>query len=340
VRLEKEILSLGTSVYKVSSPTKPFCHLLFPCLIIPIIHKMTMLSIEIPNKDSVCDISSICSSTTSYYSISDVYDISNNILGEGSFGIVRLCMHRTKFTNNAVKSIDKSLTNSVRINQEIEILQSIDHPNILKLVDLFEDESHVHVVTELYTGGELYDYICRHISEDGCAPEDQAKSIIKAVLESVQYLHKKDIVHRDIKPENILFANDEFGSYEKGQLVKLVDFGQATIHRTNEAKMSEHVGTAYYTSPDILNGKYDRSCDIYSVGVITYCLLAGCAPFNGKNDHEIHEATRKGHLVFERVVWRKLSRLSRDFVRELICVGGQDGIVTATEALEHPWLKE
>jgi len=178
----------------------------------------------------------------------------------------------------------------------------------------------------------LFDAIVDNTSDDGCLPEGYAAFIIKSLLESVQYLHERDIVHRDIKPENILFESREGGSG-----VKLIDFGLARTHRVKDGKMTNQVGTPYYMSPGVLAGKYDRSCDMWAVGIVAYILLAGYPPFNGSTDAEVHDSVRRGELVFERNVWSNLSREARDFVRRLLCRDSSE-IMSADEALRHPWI--
>jgi serine/threonine protein kinase len=201
------------------------------------------------------------------------------------------------------------------------------------MVDVFEDEDHVHIVTDMYSGGELFDRIVERTTSTGCLDEFEAARIIKSVLEAVLYLHKNGCVHRDIKPENLLFETKDAGS-----AIKLIDFGLSRLHNeARDAPMRNAVGTAYYMSPECIEGRYNKSTDIWSIGVITYILLAGYPPFNGSNDAEIYNATRRGNLIFEKKVWGGLSPMSRDFVRRLLC---KDTSLrsTAEEALQHPWI--
>jgi len=269
-----------------------------------------------------------------YSNIFDVYDVLPGILGTGNYGCVRECQHRYTGQKYAVKTIDKSkIARLDHIHREIQLLRSVDHSGVMKMVDCYEDADYVHIVTEKYTGGELFDKIVDNTHEHGCLPEDQAVKIIKSLLEAVQYLHSNDIVHRDIKPENVLFESNEEGSS-----IKLIDFGLSRMHNSKDGSyMTNQVGTPYYMSPGILKGKYDRSCDLWAIGITAYILLSGYPPFNGNNDFEVHESVRKGELVFERHVWGNLSRGARDFVRSLLCMDSSM-IPSAEEALLHPWL--
>jgi len=261
------------------------------------------------------------------------YDIYPTILGKGHYGCVRECLHRETSEKYAVKTIEKAkLTRREHIQREVELLRSVDHPGIMKMVGCYEDEDYIHIVTERYTGGELFDKIVDNTTDHGCLSEGQAGRIIKSLLEAVQHLHSKDIVHRDIKPENVLFE-----SSEEGSSIKLIDFGFSRTHQQNEGSMTNQVGSPFYMSPSVLQGKYDRTCDLWSIGVVAYILLCGYPPFNGPSDHGVCESILRDGLVFETKVWGNLSNESRDFVSMLLC-RDMSRMSTATAALQHPWL--
>ncbi|KAL9182720.1 hypothetical protein ACHAXT_003999 [Thalassiosira profunda] len=259
------------------------------------------------------------------------YDVLPTILGTGHYGCVRECVHRATGAKYAVKSLDKRKASRLdHVQREIELLESIDHPGIMKMVDCYEDADYVHIVSERYTGGELFDMIVDNTTDYGCLPEDHAARIIKQLLEAVRYLSDNDLVHRDIKPENILLeSNDE------GASIKLIDFGLSRRHGANDAPITNPVGTPYYMSPSVLNCSYDRSCDLWAVGIVAYILLAGYPPFNGNDDYEIQASTLKGNLQFDANVWARLSKSSRHFVSTLLCPTSP---CTAEEALRHPWV--
>ena len=262
------------------------------------------------------------------------YDIYPTILGTGGYGCVRECLRRASGEKYAVKTIDKSKVDRVdHIQREIALLSSMNHSGVMKLVDFYEDEDFVHIVTAKYTGGDLFDEICSNTTDYGCLDEDQAVKIIRALLEAVQYLHANDIVHRDIKPENVMFEDEE------GSSVKLIDFGLSRVHGVNGPAMVNQVGTPYYMSPDVLGARgYDRSCDIWSIGVVAYILLTGYPPFNGNSNDEILESIRRGNLVFEESIWGSLSKSSRDFVSKLLSFDSSSRIRVAEDALRHPWM--
>ena len=175
----------------------------------------------------------------------------------------------------------------MRLNYEIEILKNLDHPNIMRLYEVFQDEKYIYLVTELCEGGELFDEILAR----GMFNETDAAFILKQVLSAVAYCHSKKVAHRDIKPENILIDN-------KDKLtIKLIDFGTSQVFE-NEEKMELVMGSAYYIAPEILTGKYNEKCDIWSIGVILYILLSGKPPFNGDNDQVIMDKVKTGKFKF------------------------------------------
>ncbi len=164
----------------------------------------------------------------------------------------------------------------IRLNYEIDILKNLDHPNILRLYEVFEDKKFIYLVTEFCEAGELFDEIVKRQRFD----ERDAAIIIKQLLSAIAYCHSKSVCHRDLKPENILIDNKETLS------IKLIDFGTSQKFDTEE-KMELILGTAYYIAPEVLKGEYDEKCDVWSIGVILYILLSGEPPFPGSNDKEI-----------------------------------------------------
>ena len=276
----------------------------------------------------------LCPVTGLYANINDDYFITSKILGKGHYGIVRECIHRATRTVLAVKSVDKAHIGRLdHLEREIFLLANIDHTNIMKMVDCYEDSQYVHIVTEKYTGGELFDKILSTASSNGCMSERKTARIIKSLLEAVAYLHDNGIVHRDIKPENILFQTDQEDD------IKLIDFGLARRHDKGDAPMSNPVGTSYYMSPELLRGKYDKSCDVWSVGVVTYILLSGYPPFNGNSDSVIQDAARKGKLHFSGNSWICKSDDAMDFITCLLTKDPRKRL-TAKQALCHPWLRK
>ncbi|KAL7466610.1 hypothetical protein ACHAXS_006905 [Conticribra weissflogii] len=275
----------------------------------------------------------LCPVTGCYGNVLQDYHVYPKVLGSGHYGCVRECVQRSTKKAFAVKSIDKSKIGRLdHLRREVAFLSKMNHSGIMKMVDCYEDEEYVHIVTEKYTGGELFDKIIDKTRDDGCFSEPHAARIVKTLLEAVAYLHKMNICHRDIKPENILFENKSDDSD-----IRLIDFGLSRRHSKGDAPMSNPVGTAYYMSPELLKGKYDRSCDIWSVGVVAYILLCGYPPFNGDTDPDIFEAIKKGQFDFPKQAWSGISNEAKDFIKCLLRKDPKKRF-TAKEALGHPWV--
>jgi len=195
----------------------------------------------------------------------------------GAFGEVRMCVHRESGAQRAVKVLRKSHMDDDEkrmLFNEINILKEIDHPNIIKMYEFFEDEKRYYLVTEICKGGELFDEILQR----GKFSERDGAVLMKQVLSCINYCHQSNIVHRDLKPENILLEqNKEFDQ------IKIIDFGTSLVYDPNR-NLDEKLGTPYYIAPEVLNKNYNEKCDIWSAGVITYILLSGMPPFNGQSD--------------------------------------------------------
>jgi len=250
-------------------------------------------------------------------------------LGSGHYGSVREVVHRASGHLFAAKSIEKSKYKSRELlAREISILQQTDHSGIMKLIDVCEDEHYIHIITEKYDGGELFDQIL----ERGYFPEAECARLIYSLLGTVSYLHEKGICHRDIKPENIMFVTKEEGS-----AIKLIDFGLARKHdRRSQPPMTNPVGSAYYMSPEVLERRYDLACDLWAIWVVAYILLCGCPPFNGSSDKEIFNSILHGDLRFQSKRWNGVSEDAKDFVRCMLCRDPRARL-PADLAMLHPW---
>ncbi len=169
----------------------------------------------------------------------------------------------------------------------------IDHPNIIKLYEVYEDSRYVYLIMEECIGGELFDRIYERISKKNLYSEKEAALIFKQYMSGICHCHAQTVCHRDLKPENMLFLNISDDSP-----IKIIDFGLSKIYSSHNHKMSSQVGTAYYISPQVLEGNYDEKTDIWSAGVILYILLTGEPPFNGANDNEIYRKIAKKKFSF------------------------------------------
>lgn len=174
-------------------------------------------------------------------------------IGQGSFGKVRLCSPLNNPSKIlAVKTLKKSHVKYLRkMRKEVDYLASLDHPNIVRLYEYYENTKNVHIVIEYCSGGDL----STKIISKGYYGEKEAANIIKKILRAVNHLHKVKICHRDIKCENFMFESEE----DDAEL-KLIDFGLS--NKFNDLQMTSIVGTPYYIAPEVLNGFYGPECDI------------------------------------------------------------------------------
>jgi len=264
--------------------------------------------------------------------IQDVYDIDKKKLGEGSYGSVSQAKSKQGGARRAVKAIPKQqMKNVERFQQEIALMKMMDHPNIIKLYETFEDRRVIYLVMELCTGGELFD----RIIEAGHFTEVQAATLVQQMVKAVYYMHENHVCHRDLKPENFLFLTKD--PIEKS-LLKIIDFGLSCKFDKGQV-LTTKAGTPYYVAPQVLSGKYDHMSDIWSLGVITYVMLCGYPPFFGDTDAEVLAKVRSGAYTFNNSDWKGISEDAKDLIRVMLKMNPSDRC-TAEQALGHDWIKK
>ena len=260
--------------------------------------------------------------------IKDVYDYTDQNIGEGSYGAVRKGTHRTSGQVRAIKIVSKSMIKFLpKFRQEISIMKSLDHPNIIRLYETYEDAAFIYLVMELAEGGELFDQII----DQGFFSEVAAARCVKEMISAVLYLHNHHVCHRDLKPENFLLAQRDINSP-----LKMIDFGLSA--RFGEEPMATRSGTPYYVAPEVLRGSYDEKCDMWSIGVLTYVLLCGYPPFNGNTDQEILQRVKIARFMFPPAEWNGLSAAAKNFISRLLELNPAKRL-SAQEAIEHEWIK-
>jgi calcium-dependent protein kinase len=261
------------------------------------------------------------------------YDVVKQI-GYGSYGKVFLAEQKGTRQKRAIKEINKPLGKSNSHQQflnEVEVLSQLDHPNIVKIFELYEDAEHFYIVAEILSGGELFDYITskRQLSE----PE--AAHIMYQVLSAVSYCHQHSIVHRDLKPENLLLEAPARPGTSIS--VKVIDFGTSCLYATG-ANMTQKMGTAYYIAPEVLEMNYNEKCDVWSCGVILYILLGGYPPFAGRTDHEILAKVKSAEFNFEHINWVSVSTDAKNLISYMLKKDFAERI-SASECLNHTWIQ-
>ena len=261
----------------------------------------------------------------------DSYDVIKQ-LGKGGYGKVYEIRSKKTGEIRACKHLSKlNIKNLEKFKREIEILKKMDHPNIIKLYEVFESERSLYLVMEECKGGEVFDKIVERIQAKQMYSEKDAANIIQQVMSCIQYCHNHNICHRDLKPENLLYLNP--GS-ERDNRIKVIDFGLSQ----NADKLKTKVGTAYYVSPEILKGNYTQLCDIWSAGVILYILLTGDPPFNGASDQIIYNKIMKFDFSFPENKWKHISKEAKDLLQNHMLVP-ENKRATAKKVLEHTWFK-
>uniref|UniRef100_A0A4X2JTS8 Serine/threonine-protein kinase n=1 Tax=Vombatus ursinus TaxID=29139 RepID=A0A4X2JTS8_VOMUR len=293
------------------------CHLDGPSL-----HRDISISISVSN----CQIQE-------NVDISTVYQIfPDEVLGSGQFGIVYGGKHRKTGRDVAIKIIDKlrfPTKQESQLRNEVAILQNLHHPGVVNLECMFETPERVFVVMEKLHGDMLEMILS---SEKGRLPEHITKFLITQILVALRHLHFKNIVHCDLKPENVLLASaDPFPQ------VKLCDFGFARIIGEKSFRRSV-VGTPAYLAPEVLRNKgYNRSLDMWSVGVIIYVSLSGTFPFN--EDEDIHDQIQNAAFMYPPNPWKEISPEAIDLINNLLQVKMRKRY-SVDKTLSHPWLQD
>lgn len=275
------------------------------------------------------------SSTRRKGSFEQDYELLSDPVFTGSHSVIKKGLHKLTGSLVAVKIVRyeqlEQFSETAKRNylQGLEILKKIDHPNLLKLIDLYSSETTLQIITEFYNGGELFE----RLMKDKCFDEITCSKIMKQILLGINYLHKNRIVHRGITPENMVFE----GSVDNF-LIKIIDFKLLT-YLPEKQHLSEKVGAVFYIAPEILEEKYDFKCDIWSCGVLLYVMLCGKFPFNGKTNLEILQNIKEGNICKDSADYKSLSNEVKDFLGRLLKVRPEDRF-SAEDALQHQWLKE
>ncbi|KAF2893732.1 hypothetical protein ILUMI_12426 [Ignelater luminosus] len=275
----------------------------------------------------------ICEPEEQITDMNQVYQIfPDEVLGSGQFGIVYGGIHRRTSRPVAIKVIDKlrfPTKQEAQLKNEVAILQNFSHPGVVNLERMFETPERIFVVMEKLKG-DMLEMILSH--DKGRLNERVTKFLITQILVALKHLHSRNIVHCDLKPENVLLSSDaEFPQ------VKLCDFGFARIIGEKSFRRSV-VGTPAYLAPEVLRNKgYNRSLDMWSVGVIIYVSLSGTFPFN--EDEDINEQIQNAAFMYPSNPWKEVSSDAIDLINNLLQVK-QRKRYTVDKSLQHIWLQD
>lgn len=245
--------------------------------------------------------------------VRDDFALSSGVIGRGSYGQVFVGVNRLTSGRRAVKSVPQS-ESRVRADRtdthEVRVMEPLDHPNVVKLIMTYQDATHLHLVMELCSGGSL----AGHLRKVGHFEVPDVLVMSQQVFRAVAYLHGSAVCHRDLKLENFLVAHPIPLPWNT---LKVADFGLSCCSPAG-AKMTDRVGTPMYWSPQVVAGRYDRSCDVWSCGVIVYALISGVMPFVGKSEDELMGKVKRGNYTFTAGAWAGVSDAAKMLVRGLL----------------------
>ena len=270
---------------------------------------------------------------TGYTNLLEIYDVKNK-LGSGKFGLVKLGINKKTGQKVAIKIMKKSSMDSSDlelVRTEIEILKICQHPNIIRLYNVFENADYLYIIMEYCYGGDLFSYLeNRHFR----VSEKRASNIIHQMATAVYYMHSYGVVHRDLKPENVLMT-----STDEDSEIRILDFGLSKILGPYE-KCDEPYGTLTYCAPEIIvDEPYSKPVDLWSLGVMTYLMVSGKLPFNAEDENEIARQVVYDEPNYTRnPVWKTISPECLDFIQKLL-VKDQNKRMTIKGVLEHKWIK-
>jgi calcium/calmodulin-dependent protein kinase I len=259
----------------------------------------------------------------------DVYKVGKQ-LGEGAFSKVYIVTTKAgqQFAVKDVLKAKLTREDDLALRDEIGILKAFQHPNIIRLYDVYDEPEHYYLITEIMRGGELFDRIVNKTFYN----EKEARDVCRILFEALSYCHRNNVAHRDLKPENLLLM-----SRSNDRDIKIADFGFAK-RVTSEQCLLTQCGTPGYVAPEILHGvAYGTKADMWSLGVITYILLGGYPPFIEQNQRELFKKIKKGQYEFHPEYWGGISSGGKDLISKLLTVHPNKRI-SANEALRSSWV--
>ena len=255
------------------------------------------------------------------------------LLGRGGFGEVWLVSHKETHKDFAMKIIKKERNNPNEeqlIMNEIQLLKSLDHPKILKVLEFYSTPEQYYIITEYCALGELFNELQKVKMFD----EGQVAFLMNQIFRAVAYCHSQNVIHRDLKPENIMIIKRESNRCLQ---IKIIDFGTAKTFEIGQVQ-NRYVGSSYYIAPEVILRKYNEKCDLWSCGVIMYILLTGRPPFPGKSDEEILSKVKQGVYETKASYFTNLSNEAKDLIQKLLQFDPKKRL-SALEALQHKWFK-
>ena len=258
------------------------------------------------------------------------YRFSNKLIGKGAFAkVYKGSLISDPSFKVAIKCLNLKLMLDKDIKaaeDEIKILSSLDHPNIVKFYEAFKDDQYIYIVTEFIKGQTLSEYINKDWKP---MKEAEAANAMQQLVSAVNYCHSHNIVHRDIKLENVLIDDN--------LRVTLIDFGLSTTISKGKFLKSK-VGSPLFLAPEVSQMKYSNKCDIWSLGVLMYVLLSWRLPFSGDSPAEVLAQSKEWDLGLESKFWKPISCYAKDLLSKMIKINESDRY-SWEEVLKHEWFE-
>jgi len=275
--------------------------------------------------------------------VTEDYDISETILGEGVSGQVRTAGRKYTRDRRIAEEGKPGLKYAIKtmtlqgveedkleaMRKEVDVLMRMDHPNIISLLDVYETDGSINIVTEILEGGDL----CDKYNEVGRFPEEEAAHAMWQMMLAVHYVHLQGVVHRDVKLEHFMYETKE------SKHLKLIDFGLSDRWEQSQSLMDKTVGTLGWAAPEVLKKSYTSKCDVWGLGCIAFTLLLGFAPFSTKPSKETLHSVLNGEYRVKEGMWDWVSSEAGDFIRQLLTVD-VDKRPSVRQALKHPWITQ
>lgn len=261
------------------------------------------------------------------------YNIDTQEVGSGGFGKVFVAEDKeVKGRKVAIKRIlVTSIETRLAFDKEVGLMKELDHPNICKILETYENGRILWVVMEYCEGGEVFE----RIMENGMLAEHPTVHIVKQVACALKYAHGRGIAHRDLKPENVCFCEKD----DPSNAVKVIDWGVG--YHFSQAGMNSTVGSTTYAAPEVLQassaGNYTSACDLWSLGVMTYVMLCGKPPFWGALADQLRRINNEQYPMSDKT-WQATSTDAKDFIKGLLRVDLQHRF-SIDEVLTHKWLQ-
>ena len=224
----------------------------------------------------------------------------------------------------------------IKVREEVSALKTLDHPHIMKVVDVMETTSNIFIITDLCRGRELFD----NIAERGHFTEADAADVVRRLASALEYMHRRGVAHRDLKPENVMFSDAD----ENMDSLKIIDFGFSRSFLSDDSRevkksMNTMLGSRGYVAPEVTSGHaYTQAVDLWSLGIVTYTLLCGYLPFRQDSEYFRRREPPKFKLVFPRREWALVSTAAKDLCKRLL-IEDPSRRFTAAQCLQHEWLQ-